>query len=111
MALTDELAEYEKAVRAGQLDYRRLRAAGHSGYLETLDTILPDASVTSRENVGYVEVPSELIVGTKTAARQYALSGNFLPLLEANTEFGQKWIMLCHALMSDIGIRDPVECF
>ena len=57
-----------------------------------------------------MEVPLELLVGTKTAGRTAAFASNFMPLLEPDTEFATKWISLCQAHVEE-GIRDPIRCF
>ena len=64
-----------------------------------------------QQSVGLMEIPIDLIVGTKTAGRQYALSPSFLPLLDSDTEFGCKWINLCNAHLREEGIREPIRCF
>ena len=111
MQMTTELTEYTKALRAGQREYKSCVAAGLSGYVEVLDDILPPAAQSAQKRIGLVDIPMELIVGTKTAGRQYALSASFLPLLDADTEFGLKWLKLCQVHLSAGGIESPIDCF
>jgi hypothetical protein len=61
--------------------------------------------------VGLVEIPTELIRGTKSAGRVFSFTAGFLPLLEETTEFGSKWVSLCMANLSEEGIRDPIICY
>lgn len=56
-----------------------------------------------------MDIPLNLIVGTKTAGRQKAFASNFMPLLGENTEFGMKWATLDSQLNE--GIRDPIKAY
>ena len=103
--------EYGKALRAGQKEYKTLLAEGKDPYPQVLDEILTANVTDSMEDLGIVDIPSELIVGTKAAGRISAFSAGFLPLLEQESEFGAKWIHLCNAHLSDEGIRDPIICY
>ena len=102
--------EYLRAWKRAQKDYREKMAAGQYPYLPVLDDILQSANVESQLPIGTVEVPLELLVGTKTAGRTAAFASNFMPLLEPDTEFASKWISLCQAHVEE-GIRDPIRCF
>ena len=76
-----------------------------------LDDILGQDSGEICINVGLVDVPIRRIIGTKSAGRVTAFTPTFRPLLEAETEFGFKWISLCADHLGDEGIHDPIECF
>ena len=102
--------EYLRAWKRAQKDYREKMAAGQYPYLPVLDDILQSANVESQLPIGTVEIPLELLVGTKTAGRTAAFASNFMPLLEPDTEFATKWISLCQAHVEE-GIRDPIRCF
>ena len=103
--------EYAHALRLGQKEYRELLMAGKEPHPAVLDDILPGFSTESVFSVGLVDIPTERIVGTKTAGRITAFTATFRPLLDAKSEFGMKWISLCKAHLSDTGITDPIECF
>ena len=103
--------EYSQALRLGQKEYRELLAAGKDPHPAVLDEILPEFSTETVVNVGLVDIPTERIVGTRTAGRITAFTATFRPLLEQKTEFGMKWINLCKAHLGDAGITDPIECF
>ena len=110
MTRSEALEEYVHAQRRAQREYREKIAAGQYPYLPALDDILEKANVENQLPIGLVEVPMELLVGTKTAGRTAAFAANFMPLLGANTEFASKWISLCQAHVEE-GIRDPIRCF
>ena len=110
MTRTEAMEYYTKAQKQGQRDYREKTAAGQSPFLPVLDDILQNVEVESQLPLGLIEVPLELVIGTKTAGRTAAFASNFMPLLEVKTEFGNKWTSLCIAHLEE-GIRDPIRCF
>ena len=111
MNRTEAIDEYRKALKAGQREYKELLAAGKTPYPEVLDELFPDCATASTQYVGLVEIPTELIAGTRSAGRISAFTASFAPLLEEASEFGCKWVSLCMANLSDEGIREPIVCF
>ena len=103
--------EYALALRAGQKEYKDCVAAGRPGHPAVLDELLPENAAETVVDVGLVEIPSQRIVGTKSAGRITAFSPSFRPLLDAKSEFGAKWINLCAAHLGDVGITDPIVCY
>ena len=107
----EALEQYAMALKSGQKYYKAAESLGEDPYPAVLDELLEDRTIIRQEELGLVNIPSDLIVGTKTAGRMAALAGNFMPLLGAESEFGMKWIALCDAHLSDEGIRDPIKCY
>ena len=103
--------QYAAALRAGQRYYKNAVAHGEPPYPPVLDELTRGEGLAGEADMGLVNVPSELIVGTKSAGRVSALAGNFMPLLPQGSEFAAKWISLCSAHLSDEGIRDPIRCY
>ncbi len=103
--------QYQKALKNGQKYMKTAQASGESPFPVVLDELIEAASVSAQVEVGLVNIPADLIIGTKTAGRTAALAGNFMPLLDSNTEFATKWMRLCDAHISDEGIRDPILCY
>ena len=107
MAITATMAEaqndYYKAMRAGKRE---------GEILPNLDDILKEKNIVAVREVplGLVQIPSELIVGTKTAGRSSAFSKGFKPLLKENTEFAYKWMALYKAHLNE-GIREPIKAY
>lgn len=85
-------------------------ARGQPPYLAVLDDILVNVNIVAQESLGLVEIPAESIVGTKTSGRHTAFASNFMPLLEADTEFAAKWSNLCEAHLEE-GIHTPIIAF
>ena len=104
--------EYVRALRMGKREYNERLMSGKDPYPVVLDKILPEESSTEAvQDMGLVEIPAGLIVGTKSAGRITAFTAGFLPLLDADTEFSAKWVNLCSAHLSETGIRDPITCY
>ena len=104
------LEDYKNALKSGQRTYRACVARGQSPYLAVLDDILVNVNIVSQEPLGLVEIPAESIVGTKTSGRHTAFAPNFMPLLEADTEFAAKWSNLCEAHLEE-GIQNPILAY
>ena len=103
-------AEYEKALSMGQKEFRACNSKGIFPYLPVLDELLTGVETCGEVNVGLVDVPIELIVGTKSSGRKRAFSRSFLPLLEEDSELASKWVALCQAHVSE-GIQEPIKVY
>ena len=101
---------YCDALKSGQKNYRAHLQKGDHPYLPVLDEILSYTKVDYEINLGLCEIPLELIVGTKTEGRTNSFASNFMPLLDTNTEFANKWINLSNSLQEE-GLRDPVKVY
>jgi len=104
------IADYEKAYKLGKRDYQARMLRGENPTLPVLDDILPVKGSYSEVPLGLVQIPVELIVGTKTNTRSNAFSANFMPILATKTEFAYKWASLYDAHVSE-GIRDPIKAY
>ena len=107
----EAIQQYEVALKSGQRYYHDALKRGAYPYPPALDELVDEKNLAGRAELGVINIPSELITGTKTAGRTSALAGNFMPLLQENTEFATKWIRLCEAHLGDEGIRDPIKCY
>lgn len=103
--------QYNAALKQGKKYYAACVSKGQFPYPKVLDELLEKAPSTDTVNVGLVDIPTERIIGTWTEGRKAAFAGNFMPLLEMDTEFGNKWISLCEAHLGEQGITDPITCF
>ena len=103
--------EYSEALKKGQKEYRERILAGKHPYPLVLDELRQENASDIVQDVGLVEIPAERIVGTKSAGRITAFTASFRPLLDSQSEFAMKWILLCEAHLGDTGITDPITCF
>ena len=111
MSRQEAAEQYAKALRQGRKTYKECTQRGKSPYPQTLDSILTPAGTAGQLELGLIDVPAELITGTRTDGRQNAFAADFMPLMDVGTEFAAKWIALCAAHLSDEGIREPIRCF
>ena len=111
MSRQEAAEQYGKALRAGRKCQKECVHRGRYPYPQVLDEILVGAPMAGQVELGGVEIPMEQIAGTKTAGRRSAFAANFMPLMEPDTEFADKWISLCQAHLGDEGIRDPIRCY
>ena len=102
---------YNKAQKAGQKYVKAALKRGSFPYPLVLDEILEHQHIAGYQDLGIINVPAFLIVGTKSAGRTFALSGDFMPLLSVESEFAAKWLNLCNDQLGDEGIREPVKCY
>lgn len=101
---------YQAANKSAQKAYRSALNKGEYPYLSSLDDFLPYEKTAGEKYIGLVEIPLDLVVGTKTAGRQNSFANNFMPLLGDETEFAYKWSGLYDAQL-DEGIRDPIVVY
>ena len=103
--------EYGLALKQGLKEAKEYAALGKRSNPAVLDELLADFPSESVQEVGLVEIPTERIIGTKSAGRISAFSPSFLPLLGQNSEFAAKWKSLCVAHLGAEGIREPILCY
>lgn len=102
--------DYGKALKLGKKDVAARTAKGEYPYLRVLDEIPEAANSIMEYSLGLIQIPTDRIVGTKTAGRSQAFAGNFMPVLAENTEFATKWSVLCNSHLRE-GIREPVKAY
>ena len=101
---------YREALKKGQKEKKNCINEGKNPYLPSLDEIVTSDKIITEVNLGVMQVPTEWIVGTKTASRANAFAANFMPLLAENSEFGVKWESLCQSHVEE-GIRDSIKAY
>ena len=102
--------DYIRAKRLGEKQWSRAAAAGLDPRLCALDDQVEGLASLNEVPVGLVEIPIDMIAGTKTHGRQNAFSSGFMPLLSEKSEFATKWIHLYDAQMNE-GIRDAIKVY
>lgn len=102
--------DYTKAYKAGKRDYQNRLLRGKKPTLEVLEDLLPPNEALSMVSLGLVQIPIDQIVGTRYEGRSSAFAGNFMPILDEETEFAYKWSRLSTAHEEE-GIRDPIKAY
>lgn len=103
--------EYTQALKLGLKEEAELKALGKATNPAVLDELVPNVDKLTVQELGILEIPSERIIGVKSAGRIAAFTPTFKPLLKPETEFAGKWMNLCQAHLSDVGIREPIACY
>ena len=103
--------EYMTALSRGKKELKELTAEGKSPHPAVLDDILGGREGDVIQELGLVDIPSNRIVGTKSAGRITAFTASFLPLLGPDSEFAVKWYTLCRDHLGETGIREPILCY
>ncbi|MCI9598692.1 MAG: BMP family ABC transporter substrate-binding protein [Firmicutes bacterium] len=104
------LEEYRKARKLGNMQYKKAMSRGEPAHPRVLDELLEGKKTAGEIHLGTVEIPLHLVVGTKEAGRQNALSPDFLPLLDEDSEFAGKWMRLYDSQMEE-GIHEPIIAY
>lgn len=110
MSHQEAVTQYTRSLKLGQKYYKTAMSRGDYPYPPVLDELLTENQSAGQVDLGLIDIPADLIVGTRSAGRRAAFAGNFMPLLTPDTEFAIKWIALCDAHLGDEGIRDPIRC-
>ena len=101
---------YNSAYKMGMKEYRNAISRGAYPYLSVLDEMIPNKKNLPGTDMGIIQIPIELIVGTKTVGRTTTFAGNFMPIADESSEFADKWKSLCRHHLEE-GIRDPVVVY
>lgn len=102
--------EYEEAYKSGIKALREAYSKKESPYLPVLDEINPALSGTTGIDIGYMDIPTAFVAGTKTSARTSSFARNFMPIMAEGTEFERKWVNVCNYHL-ETGIADPVKVY
>ena len=102
--------DYSKARRMGLRTCRRNIRQGRSPYLLALESFLPRQKMQNPVSLGLCEIPVSLIAGTLTAERSNAFASDFMPIVDENSEFAQKWSALYDSQQEE-GIREPILAY
>ena len=93
--------DYSKAFKSGSKDYQARLLRGEKPTLQVLDDIMLSKDSCTEVYLGLVQIPTERIVGTKTVGRSNSFAGNFMPILQDNSEFACKWVSLSNSHVED----------
>ena len=102
--------DYSKAFKSGSKDYQARLLRGEKPTLQVLDDIMLSKDSCTEVYLGLVQIPTERIVGTKTVGRSNSFAGNFMPILQDNSEFACKWVSLSNSHVEE-GIREPIKAY
>lgn len=104
------LEAYEQAKKSGEKYIKEAQSKEKNPYPLVLDEILKNEPTAGEVRLPLKEISLNDIAGTKTQARSHSFAGNFMPILDVETEFASKWISLYNSQM-DEGLRDPIKVY
>jgi basic membrane lipoprotein Med (substrate-binding protein (PBP1-ABC) superfamily) len=104
------LEYYISAYKMATKEYRKKIAIGKSGYLTNLESILSNSEIFKEVSIGIKEIPLKKIIGTYSKLRSISFASNFMPLMEVDTEFQNKWSHLATHHLKE-GITDPIKVY
>lgn len=104
------IQDYIKAKKLGEKAYRHAVFRGRYPYLPSLEEMVRDVDKFPEIPLGTVEIPLDMIAGTRTSGRKNAFAANFMPLMEEDSEFAVKWSQLYDSQIEE-GIRDPIKAY
>lgn len=102
--------DYVNAKKEGDRAYRRSILSGNYPFLPALNAMVQEIDKYPERNLGVNEIPLDLIAGTKTIGRQNSFAGNFMPLMDPDTEFAAKWATLYDSACEE-GINEPIKVY
>lgn len=104
------IEDYKKALKLGVRDGKRDVSSGRYPHPPVLEELVPSVQTLSQVHLGIMQIPLEMVIGTRTAGRRDAFSRTFMPMLAPKTEFATKWSHLYDAQMEE-GFRDPIKVY
>jgi basic membrane lipoprotein Med (substrate-binding protein (PBP1-ABC) superfamily) len=102
--------DYNKAKRIGEKQWNKAAAEGKDPALPSLDVLVPEMLQLNEVPIGLVEIPIDMIAGTRTRGRTSAFSADYYPILSEKSEFAMKWSNLVRAQLTE-GIRDAIKVY
>lgn len=102
--------DYLSALKAGKKEYHACIYKGKYPYLPVLENLVSDSDIDYEMNLGTIQIPLDLVVGTCNVGRTNAFARNFMPILEWGSEFSAKWASLSDSQMNE-GIRIPIKVY
>ncbi len=102
--------EYGKARKMAEKAIHMAVVSGQYPYIHALDEYLTKNSGMSSKQIGTIDIPLEMVVGTKNEGRRSMFACNFMPAAEPDTEFALKWSAF-YKSQSEEGMRDPISVF
>ncbi len=108
--LNETYEQYNYALRLGKKNMKQRKKADLSPHPAVLDDII-NVYDCSTERLGEIDVPADLIIGTKTSARTLSFSADFMPVMKPKSEFAAKWRDVCAYHLSDTGIAEAPTAY
>ena len=78
----------------------------------SLNMILDDSMISRKQELGILEIPTNLIVGVaEDSERRQLYTKNFLPVSPPDSDYADQWSRLYQVLLSDADFYKPISCY
>ncbi len=101
---------YYSARKLGIKAAREAAERDASPYVPALEEEIRGVSIVGESSLGVREIPLSRIIGTYSTARRVSFAPNFMPILDGESEFADKWELLFRAHMNE-GINMPIKVY
>ncbi|MGN0777262.1 MAG: BMP family ABC transporter substrate-binding protein [Candidatus Ventricola sp.] len=101
---------YLQAQKKGLRLTHALQSRGEDTTLPVLGELVPELNRLTQVPLGLIQISLDQIAGTATHGRTTAFARNFMPLLDAESEFALKWSILYDDVVEN-GLREPVLAY
>lgn len=105
-----EMIEYINARKLGIKEYSNYVSQGKNGYLPFLDGVLENIDIVSELDLGIVDIPLRKIKGTYSYLRSISFAKNYMPIMDASSEFAAKWQKV-YSFQCKEGLTDPIKAY
>ena len=78
----------------------------------SLNMILDDSMISRKQELGILEIPTNLIVGVaEDSERRQQYTKDFLPVSPPDSDYADQWCRLYQVLLSDADFDKPISCY
>lgn len=78
----------------------------------SLNMILDDSMISRKQELGILEIPTNLIVGVaEDSERRQQYTKDFLPVSPPDSDYADRWCRLYQVLLSDADFDKPISCY
>lgn len=78
----------------------------------SLGTILEDGMISRKQELGILEIPTNLIVGVaEDSERRQLYTKDFLPVSPPDSDYADQWCRLYRVLLSNADFDKPISCY
>ena len=78
----------------------------------SLNMILDDSMISRKQELGILEIPTNLIVGVaEDSERRQLYTKDFLPVSPPDSDYADQWCRLYQVLLSNADFDKPISCY
>ncbi len=101
---------FDAARKLGIKEYSSNISKGEIGFLASLEGLISNTEIVSQVDLGLIELPLKKIKGTYSHLRSLCFAKNFMPIIEYDSEFREKWTKVCQYHLTE-GIKHSIKVY